>query len=463
MIIKNVAKILALPLFVSFIFATFLTSNTYATSVPTCDFSSVWSAEAVATALTNNVPNFDAETWHTFIYKLNNGEEDMIYVQTSPAGSGGLEPFAFGLVDTDRAVTFNTFGATHYSGILRDSDGWSYWFSNPQSSMSYLDLPTSFTCIVLTGNLHYTDAIDYANYPSFTAGWSGPEIFAPATLPPVTVGANVRLDGLTVYINPAGLAGSPGDIVDFEYDFLDNDTWISSASECPVYESENPGWYIQDLDCYSYTYETAGTYDIGVVAVDSWGADIWNYVPVTVGVGLTGTFYSPVGPNTYAEALPCDLDFDAFGFTDVTLATDLFCPSTDISTTLEGTFNIGVLNPSISAIKNLFSGFIVTEASCDLELGDFVAVGRSFHLQGIVDNGCDKANQLHQTYPIFGIMLNFILALSLIGIISHIINSLLHKDSHNLIVGMEDDNIRPDIPVSPSISSHKSKYLKSKK
>jgi hypothetical protein len=100
--------------------------------------------------------------------------------------------------------------------------------------------------------------------------------------------------------------------------------------------------------------------------------------------------------------------------------------------------NVGLLNPSISAFKNLFTSLTVPAIpTCYIPLQDVViSSGQSYPLSLYSAKACASAQQFRNAFPILSILINFFLAMLVLFMLVKIINRLTDHKETDIIEGI---------------------------
>lgn len=94
---------------------------------------------------------------------------------------------------------------------------------------------------------------------------------------------------------------------------------------------------------------------------------------------------------------------------------------------------IGVLNPSITSVKNLLNAILVNTPQCTIPLADIDISGNVFPLSQAEDTMCDSSQQIRTAFPIIPIVVNAIFALSVLAFIIYRVNKLLDNNNHDIV------------------------------
>lgn len=157
----------------------------------------------------------------------------------------------------------------------------------------------------------------------------------------------------------------------------------------------------------------------------------YDFLSTTIYLDIDGTSFT--GDTT---ELVCDVSgFCYVAVVDCSLETGFFA---QMNCEMQDKFSIGLLNPSINAFKLLFSSMIVPSApTCSIPIGDVVlATGYTFPLSGYDNAVCDTSDTLKDAFPLSSLLVNFVLALSVLFLIIRIINRMTDHNETNLIDGI---------------------------
>lgn len=101
---------------------------------------------------------------------------------------------------------------------------------------------------------------------------------------------------------------------------------------------------------------------------------------------------------------------------------------------LSGQLSVGLLNPSLTAVKKLINGVVVPSSpTCTIPLQNITVVGHVIPISSAGPKMCSAAQQVRQGFPIVPIVVNAIFALSILAFIIHRINKLLDNDQHDVL------------------------------
>ena len=100
-------------------------------------------------------------------------------------------------------------------------------------------------------------------------------------------------------------------------------------------------------------------------------------------------------------------------------------------------FNVGVLNPSITAFKNLFTAFMVPSSPpCSLAISNVTVASHTFPLSQFGPTVCTESAQLRSVFPLASILVNGMLALAILSMIATIINRITNNNEQDIIQGV---------------------------
>jgi len=349
-------------------------------------------------------------------------------------GSWGYDddtPYIFGLMTSSNSYYNNKPGFFVGPDLTISDDGsytgihahWNMLISPTTCNLQDVaGDPTQFLDDVYPGvldsiNTHYFDGLT----PPF------PDI--------LSWGYTCRVVGLKVScMGQAGKSIDPmgGDIVKFEWEFNGGSNWVDF--EKPIYESyilknSQFGPFYQEI---TYTYETAGTYDIGMIATDENGKTAYTHRDIEV--GGTGEFTTDLNNGEFTP----DSEF-ACGATDLSCIFGetmkmLFTPTTNISAYMNSTFNVGVLNPTLGVFLDFFNSMFVTTPSCALELSDVQMTStQTFPMSDFIPTACNTTHTMLEDFPIVAILTNFSMAFVGFVMIAGLVNKLLNPNDHDII------------------------------
>lgn len=99
--------------------------------------------------------------------------------------------------------------------------------------------------------------------------------------------------------------------------------------------------------------------------------------------------------------------------------------------------NQGLLNPSITAFKNLFLSLIATNPQCTIPISNVrLTSNQSYPLSTYSEQACTKAKVFRDAFPIAPILINFFLGIITLTMIVRIINKLLDDKQSDIIEGV---------------------------
>lgn len=96
-------------------------------------------------------------------------------------------------------------------------------------------------------------------------------------------------------------------------------------------------------------------------------------------------------------------------------------------------FDFGVFGPSLTAINQLFTSFIVKESRCAIPLADATVAGRRVSFSSLQSEVCSKAERFRSTFPVFPLVINFSLATLVLLMVAGLINRLTNPHDNKIV------------------------------
>lgn len=101
---------------------------------------------------------------------------------------------------------------------------------------------------------------------------------------------------------------------------------------------------------------------------------------------------------------------------------------------LADTMSVGLLNPSIQAIKQLLNGIIVpSNPTCSIPLQNITVASQVIPVSTLGPQLCASAAQVRTGFPIVSILVNAAFALSILSFVIYRINRLLDNNKHDVL------------------------------
>ncbi len=96
-------------------------------------------------------------------------------------------------------------------------------------------------------------------------------------------------------------------------------------------------------------------------------------------------------------------------------------------------FNFGVFGPSLTAVNQMFSSFIVKRPKCLIPLSDTAVLGRTVSFSFFQSGVCARSDQLRQSFSVVPVLLNFLLAILILAMIVGIVNRVTNPHDNKIV------------------------------
>lgn len=101
---------------------------------------------------------------------------------------------------------------------------------------------------------------------------------------------------------------------------------------------------------------------------------------------------------------------------------------------MAGQLSVGLLNPSINAVKKLINGVVVPSSpTCNIPLGNITVVGQTIPLSQAGPKMCSSAQQVRNGFPVIPIVVNAMFALAILAFVINRVNRLLDNQKHDVL------------------------------
>lgn len=101
---------------------------------------------------------------------------------------------------------------------------------------------------------------------------------------------------------------------------------------------------------------------------------------------------------------------------------------------MQGPLSIGIINPSINAVKKLANSIIVPMTpQCSIPLSNIKIAQTTLPLSNIGTTLCATTDKVHHTFPFVRIIVNALMALAILGFIIYRINLLLNNEKNDIL------------------------------
>ena len=115
---------------------------------------------------------------------------------------------------------------------------------------------------------------------------------------------------------------------------------------------------------------------------------------------------------------------------------------------------VGLLNPSLLAVRSFINDLIVDEPACVLHLDGFSYMGSTFDPSDYDTIMCTETDKIHDNFPFIAVVANGLYAVTAIAVLASMVNRLLSAHSTNLL------EIHPEVPLNENVSRHKTEYMR---
>jgi hypothetical protein len=184
--------------------------------------------------------------------------------------------------------------------------------------------------------------------------------------------------------------------------------------------------------CYRYpSYPT--TPDYCFIADLSAVFPTYNMLETTINLDINGQ--SMTGDTT---DMVCDIAGHCSMSDEICFAQpDVF---SSINCRLQKNFKVGLLNPSITAFKNLINSFIVPPTpTCSINMPDITLAGNhKFQSSKLGPSICTNTKRVRDSMPLISAVINFTFALAILYLLIRMINDFLNPNSHDVLPNIDD-------------------------
>lgn len=236
-----------------------------------------------------------------------------------------------------------------------------------------------------------------------------------------------------------------------EWSLFSCSSWDDVTSDCTDQHLENYQMLVQDAQ-YSFTLPKYGDYRLEATYM---AQECYRYpsYPATPDycfmvdlrtaypdLDFTGTYIHFKADGGSYTGDTAGMECTVAGF--CASAADLCFAMTDQMEQLQcrfrKQFNLGLINPSLSSFKNLFTSFTVSDnPQCSIPMPDVRILGSyMFPLSTFSSTACAKIAVFRVAFPIVSLFLNFLLAISILFLVVRIINRLLDVNKTDIIEGV---------------------------
>jgi len=275
-----------------------------------------------------------------------------------------------------------------------------------------------------TGNIDHITAwhlIDDSTNANNIMPYKMPILTPPVVYPEIhSASFNGAAKGLTVDFSGVAVAGELLDteITDWLWKFEGENDDFTDTSSSIVAHCNNGCFYSVET---SYTFPQAGIYTTYMTVRDE------HFESKTIMQTFT-LVDDDKSHLIYATSLPDDIPCD-----DSNVFNNVMC-------NLGKQIDVGVLNPSINAFKGIFSAMVVpAEPECGFTIPDIeIMSGKTYPLSDLAVGICNQSEVLHEAFPLASTIVNFLMAITLLGLIIAIINKLLNHNDTDIFPTIDD-------------------------
>lgn len=382
-----------------------------------------------ADSLSRAKQTFDnKQKWLTYVQTLPNGSKEAYFNYTDdPNASLSFGSYVSSWDGSTQLQMFMNIHAgyhltsAHYSYINGTSDCSNFRFDTYNSNLSE---DTALTIYSATSTNPTAFNFYYANIPiNYPSGFSGsqpPDHAIIATK--LNIGYAVGDDYI---LHAQYLRNIDPPITDLTYSVYSAD---GSYNQGSLLDSQNRNFQ----ETYDFKLPSAGYYILKV--------NLYIHPPllprndvqgVTFKINADGTFKigSTVNLQCSDDGVCNDLASDCSYYSDVFQR---------MNCAMKSQLSLGLINPSITAFKNLFLSVIVpSNPTCSIPLQNIsIEPGKVFPLSQSSAKICGSAAQFQSSFPFISLVANFIFSLALFYMIVRIINRFLNKDKNDMIEGV---------------------------
>lgn len=265
------------------------------------------------------------------------------------------------------------------------------------------------------------------NYPSGYAGVNAPDHYTPP-VPPQLPSFGYTIDkNLNLNVNYLRNLDIPSDVnngYQWTYNLYNSDSTYAKGT---LLNNNTLGFIIP----YTYTLPSQGYYVLDInLSVTPPAAPRTDIGTVEFQLNADGTM--KVGSTTLDN---CNSSGVCTTKVDCNVYTDIFQRANCM---MQQQFSLGVINPSITAFKNILTSFVVPATpSCSLSIPNVtLAGGFVFSMSSFSSSMCDNSTSIMQHFPIVPILINGFLALAILYLIIRMINRLTDNRETNMIEGV---------------------------
>jgi hypothetical protein len=399
--------------------------------VPSCEANSAWSVDQILDYVqVNSSINVNDYSWVISRNITDPVQSNFVavYYETD-------HEIAFGKAyDVDYVVQYNNYGDSHpsISGAFHDNGSVYSYNDNRTGNMGQEIIagpdasPNPQRCYVQTSKVHYVANGDSNMYG--LQAWDAMPIWNDEPIIDVYNAfftATVIGKQATFKIS-AQPGGQPTDTtietIMFKYEGVDDDFEIITSANIVPHCSESGCFYTAESQ---HTFTDFASYDTYMTVIDSKSVSAtFSKTITTYNDENTRVVYGQLGDGDIENGEDCSKTQD--------MMSNIICVA-------KKQFHVGIINPSITAMKDLFQSFIVPdEPQCGFALVDItIASGETFPVSDLPDVICNQATTLRQAFPIASVLVNFSLAYLLLTLIIGVINKLFRHDDTDIIVGVK--------------------------
>lgn len=207
-----------------------------------------------------------------------------------------------------------------------------------------------------------------------------------------------------------------------------------------VPSGEEDSIYTEVLDPssqFTYTFTENGDYTIAVGYVSLEQPPYANlpddfiYVPTIIHFTIDGGSY-------FGDTNDCTLNEGNYDCIGNTVSCDDLADFFQVLTCkMSQSFDTGIINPSINAMKSLISSiYVPNTTTCSIILPDVPLPDGTFPISGLGSSICSNGDAMRDAFPFIAIFANFAAAIAILAMLANLFNRLLRPDDHDLIQGM---------------------------
>jgi|GEM_PF-2034332 len=389
-----------------------------------------------------------------------------------------------GFTSTSAQNYINTWNAKKYWGVYQSQStpnssrqAYIWWTPDPDASASFVTKPTS-TQLTLDDHGYpvymVTLSLDtgYGCQVSVLPTYGSTEVPSPYNSRPIASDnplSSSYYEVLFIYLKsinyPSDYEGdTPHEIVtippekpEFGYNIADDGTlraqYLQNIKQHPPHylnwelKSSNSSWSEIDVVASKHNEDPRQIFQVNSLTP--------GYYLLRVSLDYTAPFLPPSDAQVYPKSVTFKIDYTSGEWTvgstqrnDCTEAGVCVASATDCSLlndifhkmncAMQQQLDIGVINPSITAFKDLFISVIVPDVpECSVPLPNFTVIpGKVIPIGQLSSKICSSAQQIRSAFPVIPILGNFSLALALFFLIGRLINKLTDKQQNELVGGV---------------------------